>query len=392
MELTLYGKYLIDLIKAAFNGTEPSESYENVDFSVLFELSIMHNIANLLYEPLSKLENVDKETLEKFKVVYHAKIANDTIQTYYLEKITDLFEKNAVPYSVMKGPVIKKLYPRPDYRQSGDLDIFVDEKYREEARAIMEGIGFQIERYNLDDADDVYFIDKKIHVELHRILVSNKTPWQEECQKITDRLILTEGKKYSYEMSLEDYYLYTIAHMAKHMKYSGMGIKMVLDVWVYINKYRSSLDWDVLKHRLDCCGLTTFEENIRKLTNYWFNNGESDEIIKDLSNYILLSGTFGTQKQLKMCSMAEKSQNINNRFVFNAVYYTKFFFQPYEWMCGRYPVLRKLPFLLPFCWIHRAVKTILFDREKAKRIASEYDGVEIDESKKVQEFKRKIGL
>ena len=43
-------------------------------------------------------------------------------------------------------------------------------------------------------------------------------------------------------------------------------------------------------------------------------------------------------------------------------------FLPYRAMCGLYPVLKKIPVLLPFCWVARWIKAIV---RKPKLIATQ---------------------
>lgn len=392
MNTDLYEKYLIKLIKSGilYECAEPLPA--NVDMHTLVNLAIKHSVANIIYEPLSKIGISDRELDNKIQKIYRYGIINDSIQMNYLQRITGAFESNGISYCVMKGAVIKNLYPRSDFRQSGDLDIFVPESDRMKAHDVMVEMGFCVERFNINEADDVYFIDKKIHVELHRILVSNKTPWQKECQKITDRLILTEGYKYNYKMSDEDYYLYMIAHMAKHMKYSGMGIKMVLDVWIYMREYSDKLNWNILNKRLMACGLDLFEKNVRELCYYWFENKDGGELVKKMGHYILISGAFGTSEQLDAYMFAKDAGKTNSVHIAKLTYYLKVFFEPYYLMCKRYPVLIKLPILLPFYWMHRAAKSILFHRDKSNAIAAKYDNVNLDNAKKILDFKKEIGL
>ena len=122
-------------------------------------------------------------------------------------------------------------------RQSTDLDIYVEDKYTEKAKNILEKMGFVTERFSHKMQDDSYFLNNYVHVEIHRKLISNKCPWDDKCGEIIDRIKKTDNSDYEYEMSCEDFYLYMIGHMAKHMKYSGIGIRMVVDVWVYLRKY-----------------------------------------------------------------------------------------------------------------------------------------------------------
>jgi hypothetical protein len=48
-----------------------------------------------------------------------------------------------------------------------------------------------------------------------------------------------EGYNYSYCLSDEDFYIYMIYHCAKHFKSGGLGIRMLMDVYVYLNSHQN---------------------------------------------------------------------------------------------------------------------------------------------------------
>ena len=176
--------------------------------------------------------------------------------------------------------------------------------------------------------------------------------------------------------------------MAKHMKYSGMGIKMVVDVWVYLSKYRDLIDKELLDERLREAGLLEFNDNILKLVGYWFSDKQADDNIKNLSAYVISSGNYGTYKQLISTEMGENSGAQGGR----AAYYLKTVFMPYREMCSKYGFLEKLPFLLPFMWVHRAVTAALFRRKNVAAVKNRHDNVDAEYAKQIVDFKKSIGL
>ena len=387
-----YINYLIHLIKCAIQNTTPVPVPNDVELDRLLAFAQIHTVENIAYQSLQKLNLTSTPTLELYGELNGHAIINDATQEYYLEMIADALEQNEIRHCIMKGPVIKKLYPSSDMRQSGDLDIFVDDENTEKVREIMERLGFETENFNKSNSHDEYKIDKTVIVEIHRSLISNKCPWQKECQKIAERLVLSDGCKYRYEMTKEDYYLYMIGHMAKHMKYSGIGIKMVLDVWVYLTRYQNELDWDTLNKHLKECGLYDFENHMRRLCNYWFEGETADALTKKTALYVASSGNFGTHEQLMAGKMAQNAVGTENETIGRWVSYIKMFFWPYKNMKERYTILKKLPFLLPFCWVHRALKTLIFNKEKADLIRSEHSNYDMEYGKQLIEFKKEIGL
>ena len=390
--MDIYVNYLINLLKSAILGTEPLKIPEGVELSALFKMAKRHSVANILYNSLAKLDIADKKALSSFEQEYARALYLEVKQQYYFEMVCAALEKNNIRYIPMKGIVIKPLYPSPDMRLSGDLDIFIDEENCVRVKQILEQLGFETKVFNESVGHDEYIIDNAVVVEIHRKLVSNKCPWDEKCQEITTRVCPEEPYQYRYKMSDEDYYLYMIAHMAKHMKYSGAGIKMVLDVWVFLRHYADKLDMDGLSECLKYCGLDKFDANVRALVDYWFNDKEADELTKKLADYIVQSGSFGTHKQLVALEMAQNAMGTENRTISALNYYIKIFFMPYNQMKESYPVLKKLPVLLPFLWVYRAFKTIFFKKEKAEKIKNRYKDANMQYGKELIEFKKQIGL
>ena len=390
--MDIYVNYIISLLKSAILGTQPLKMPEGIEFEKLFKTAKRHSVANILYGPLSKLDTADKQALSSFEQEYARALYLEVKQQYYFEMLCEAFEKNNIRYIPMKGTVIKSLYPSPDMRLSGDLDIFVDGENTLKAKEILNGLGFETESFGESAAHDEYIIDKAVRVEIHRQLISNNCPWDEKCQEIIDRVILEEPYKYRYKMSDEDYYLYMIAHMAKHMKYSGIGIKMVLDVWVFLNHYAGKLDMKVLGERLKYCGLDKFDAHVRALCDYWFNDAKADELTKKLADYVGQSGSFGTYRQLVSGEMAQNAANTQSRTISTLNYYIKVFFMPYSQMKDKYKILKKIPVLLPFLWVHRAFVSIFFKKEKANKIKNRYKNVDMQYGKELVEFKREIGL
>ncbi|MGM9936850.1 MAG: nucleotidyltransferase family protein [Candidatus Ornithomonoglobus sp.] len=358
----------------------------------MLRIAEQHSIENIAYLSLSKIVDHNNETLELFEEYYNYAVLHDATQQYYLELVIDELEKKEIRHCVMKGPIIKKLYPSSDLRKSRDIDIFVDDDNTEKVRDIMEGLGFSVSYFNKADAHDIYIIDENIKIEIHRTLLSEKCPWDAECQKIVDRLIISPNYKYRYEMSLEDYYLHMIAHMARHMKYSGMGIKMVLDVWIYLRAYNNILRWDILNEHLRDCGLDKFEKNIRELCGYWFEGCKASETVERLAFYIGASGNFGTKTQEIAGEMAQNAGRSSNKNVSRIVYFFKVFFWPYKQMRERYKVLKAIPVLLPFCWIDRAYKALRFKKETVEHVIEKYDDADMEFGKEIIEFKKEIGL
>ena len=388
MDFRLYGDYLVNLIKCSIKKTKPNPIPQGIALDGLIALAERHNVANIIYYALRDLGIENKRLSNACLLAIFA----DAKQQYYLDEIKQSFEKNKIRFLCMKGIVLKRLYPTTDMRTATDMDIYIDDENSEKAQELMTEIGFKTESFNHELQDDAYIADDIVHVELHRKLISNKCRWDEKCQDIVKRISPKSEGSYEYVMTNEDFYLHMIGHMAKHMKYSGFGIRMVVDVWLYLEKFKSEMDFDILNERLKYCGLYDFNQVILKLNDYWFNCGDASPATLQLADYVVASGLFGTYEQLISTEAAVNGGKITSKSVGKLKKILQTVFLPYRNMCTLYPNLRNMPILLPIYWLRRAFDRLLHKRENISKIYKQYDNVDMKLATDIYEFKKGLGL
>jgi hypothetical protein len=102
-------------------------------------------------------------------------------------------------------------------------------------------------------------------------------------------------------------------------------------------------------------------------------------------DYIWRGGVYGI-KQNEV--MVKKSQS--GGFL---AYLRKRILMPYSSMIIIYPVLKKIPLLLPFCWVHRWIKAIILG--KTRNVMSEFafsHQISDAEAQQLAEILHRLGL
>ena len=384
----LYENCLIGIIKDTILNKNDTEIPKEIDIDILADIAKMHKIANLLYPALEKkgIEN------EKLSNEFNFWLTVESNQQYYLEKIKKRFEEEKIRFICIKGAYMRTVYPETYMRSSTDLDIYVDDKNTERVREIMTELGGKTVRFSHEMKDDIYNIGAFVHIEIHRNLVDEQCPWSEKCQEIADRALPKKDGSYEYVLSVEDFYLHMLAHMAYHLKYIGCGIRMVLDMWVYLNKLSDAIDRKILDQRLKDCGLDIFEKEVLKLIDYWFDGKDATVKTKALAKYIFESGLFGNTKQHMATEMATNVEKYGSVRLSIFKKLKRYVFMPYNQMCTVYPKLSKYPILLPYYWFIKGLKIVLFNRKRITEVINSYDGIDSSDAKNLVEFKKSIGL
>ena len=388
-----YIRYLAQVLKEAVTNTAAPDMPPDIDEEQFIAFSAFHKVDNIVYLMLG--DRLSEDNRARLEAAFNQSVMIQATQQYYLEEVENTFESSGVDYLILKGRELARLYPSEDMRQSSDFDIYIGRKNAPKARDIMLDIGFDIQNFDdSDDDHDEYVADKFVLCELHRVLIQDNYAWQTECNKITDRLILCEGTKHCFRMTPEDFYVYNLAHAAKHMKYSGVGIRVFLDQWLITKRMGDKIDWSKTEDILRRANLIDFDLYARELYEYWFEGKEPlhPQLIKEMEMYVAVSGWVGTQKQQTATELAEQAGKTNSKTVAKLRKCIEIICEPYEFMLDRYPILRKHRWLLPFCRIHRAFSAAIHKRELVKRITDNLAAGDMDEAKKIVSFKTSIGL
>ncbi len=395
MNIDTYVDYLMHLLRCVLKDDIPSDFPQELDFNEFFKLSRDHRLENIAYVMLKQtnMSGISKQDAQKLENAYMQSMMITATQQHYLEQVEKAFEENSIDYLVLKGRELSRLYLSPDMRQSSDFDIYIGVENSEKAKGIMRNIGFAVKEYSEDENHDEYVIGKWVLCELHRVLIQGNYPWKKGCNKIVDNLTLCDGTKHCYKMSKEDFYVYNIAHAAKHMKFSGIGIKVFLDIEVIYLKYKDSFDYEYLNAKLEACHLKEFEKNARLLCEYWFEGNNNVSVtIKKMASYVVSSGWIGTVEQMLATDVAERSGKTNSKLVAKIKKCISIVLSPYETMVERYPILRKHKWLTPLYRVRRAISAIVKKRSLIKSVTNTIDETDMDVGKRILEFKKSIGL
>ena len=86
--------------------------------------------------------------------------------------------------------------------------------------------------------------------------------------------------------------------MYKHYSGSGIGVRSLVDCYVFLKKYETVLNWVYIKQELSKLDIVKFEAMIRQVSKKVFSGSLELTIPeKEFLEECLLSGTYGTMRQ-----------------------------------------------------------------------------------------------
>jgi hypothetical protein len=311
---------------------------------LVYKFAIEQDVAYIVGSALTRLGVLSGDLRTAFFNEQLGSVYRDEQFRHDTENVSVLFSAQEIKHIMLKGAVIKGMYPKSEMRTSCDIDILINEDDLEKALNILYDNGYT---YVSKTKHDVMLMTPaQSYIELHYTL----NEYEFEADNILKNAWDYTQKKteYEYEFIPHFFVFYQISHIARHMYTGGCGIRAFLDLKIIFD--RMEFDKEALKCLLEKASLAKFFDTTMRLVNLWFGNSEdiSDEL-KEYEMYILKSGIYGNLTN-KLSVINEKRGNRNH--------VKSVLFPPYRVMAEKYSVLNKMPYLLPFMYLIRGVQAV----------------------------------
>lgn len=352
-----YVKYLFVLAELCAGAVQDKhispEIINGIDYKVLYKLACRHLLTGVTAYALESAGIKD----EAFTQAKGKAVRKVTVMDIEREAVFCEFEREGIWYVPLKGCVLKDAYPDVGMRQMADNDILIDSEKAEEARRIMEKLGFETIVYD-KGVHDTYHKEPVCNFELHRRLFSPSFDQKiaDYYDNVKDMLIKDGDANFGFHFSHEDFYIYVTAHEYKHESGNGTGLRSLLDEYVFIKRYEKSLNWDYINRELNKLGLADFERSRKKLALHLFGEGKlSDDEMLILQTKVLRSAVYGTKEN----GVKNRVQGFGGGCKGKRRYFFYRLFIPRSNLKYAYPRVYRYPILLPFFWIWRIIKALV---------------------------------
>lgn len=377
------GKIIVDAIKCQLNGSV-YEFSDGTDFKKVYKLSERHKVTPLVASAVVNCDTADDDVKKVFRKELFRCAARYSAQEKEAEELTEIFVREKIKHNFLKGMKVARFYDNPDMRFMLDMDVYIEPSRVEDVKKILEDRGYVYDNYE-DEKDAGYVKKPFLNFELHKELKYDYDKGYEYYKGAFERLVPSENG-YTMNMTNEDFYVYILSHAAHHFEKAGTGIKTVVDHFYLKRKLKPLCDAELLKDSLEKTGLSLFSERMDALCEYWFGTAQGDASLDEMGEYIILSGVFGNETNDYLSGIIRGDYTEKK-----SSYFLARLFLPYKLMKKRYPILKKLPFLLPLMWVIRFFSA-LTDKNKYTQEAQKVNSVDSGIKDERIEFLKKNGF
>lgn len=334
-----------------------------------------------------KDEKIKKELVD----CYYQTIAVNFNKANMFEDISQKLSANKIPHMPVKGWYIRTLYPVPELRTFGDVDILINKPDRQKTDEIFTENGYSIK----DNWEPTYSYDKgALRCEVHTELMdSDMGKGEQVISYFSDALktaIRDDGERYSPEKSLHLMYLF--CHLAKHLYSGGAGIRMYMDIALFLKAYGSSLDFEKLYEDSKKLNLDTFFKTVLSACSKWFeialpfDTSDIDSADLDaLKKYTFGADLFGKTRDKSIISLRNDESGSKGSVLKETL------FPNAEKIEERYKFIKGRKYLLPIAWVARGFVNLKEIPQKLKYV-KKVSNADMSSVCEYDEFISKMGL
>lgn len=391
-EKTVY----LNLLKCFVWDSDPEPFPDDLDWNALLNLSSIHSDTGILGYMLMKHPALAPEMLPTMRKKCLQTISLSARRAERMEKLIGRLDANGIDHLLLKGFVVRNIYCVPELRTFGDIDFLIRLEDRSKCDALMMGSGFE----RGTDWEPVFSYKKgieyyEVHSDVMEVDISDKADYKGYFKRVWERAYLRNG--HTWLPDKEFHLLYLLTHIAKHISGAGAGMRMYLDIALYVKRYRNEIDWEHFCGELEVLKFNKFVNTVFYAVEQWFGVESpiplfsmDEKLMADFLDITLGGGVFGfagldlgvndLKKELRNGQDADKGKTLLNRMFPSAARIE-----------SRYTYLQGRHWLLPVAWVHRFLRT----REKWGQHMAEAKSIMRADEEKALRLKRmheEIGL
>ena len=249
-------QYFLQAVRAALKREQVdwTQEMEPQDWIALFRLADAHHILPMVYEAVYACPAAGKvqSLLIPFKKRTRQSVMLQTMKTTAFLQLYQHLRKAGVTPILVKGIMVRELYPNPDCRMSGDEDLLIPPEQFPLCHQAMLAYGMVLSEPDMD-IQTAYEVpygkqNSPIYIELHKSLFPPESEAYGELNRFFSQAYDTAIEIPVQDipilsMNHTDHLFYLLCHSFKHFLHSGFGIRQVCDIVLYANAYGSQIDW-----------------------------------------------------------------------------------------------------------------------------------------------------
>ncbi len=381
------------LLRSFIHDTPP-EGAQTWDIAALSQTALRQNLLPVLAYENKRWQLFAADDVKKqLDAILYGAVTGNLNRCASFEQLSQQLTAHGIAHMPVKGYYLRQLYPVPELRTFGDIDILIHPEDRRKAHQLMMALGYTAGQ----DWEPTYsYVKGMEHYELHTNLMDGNLDDRADLpayfQNAWQYAEPDEGLRF--RPTLDFHFIYTVCHLAKHLYGGGAGIRMYLDVALYVRHYDGEIDWEAVAGEFSSLHLLDFFHTVMNACQVWFGTEtvcplpEPDRAALDtLLDYTLDADLFGHLRDHSVIRLRGTDPQAPSR----GRVFLRMLFPPAAEIETRYTFLKGQHWLLPLAWLVRLFANLRLVPQRLRQMR-QVSHTETGSVKAYDDFMKRIGL
>lgn len=367
---------LLNCISAALDGRECALTLAPDDWTALLRLAGEQKLLPLVYAAVRGTPGFAAAPEAVRAAARRQTMREAAAQTVHTEAFLRLYQAlraEGLAPVVVKGIVCRALYPQPELRPSSDEDLYLTAAEMPCFHAVLLRAGFVLTEPERDyrSAHEARYVhpDTGLVVEGHWALFPTEYAVYAALNVQLPDLMQRAQDWESGGVTLRvpdacDHLIFLLLHAFKHFISSGVGVRQLCDIALWMRRFGAQIDWQRVRAALRATHSEGFAAAVIDAGVHWFGLERAAAHIppdwETLESAALLAdalsgGVYGSADSTRRhsCTITIHAADRAHRGGTGRASLCAALFPGREVMAGWYPYVARCPALLPAAWAQR---------------------------------------
>ena len=382
--LIFEGRFLVNLTGSIMRQDDLRPVHGRLDWERMYRTADYHRIANIIYlGVLGNGERVPARWKNRFFERYQEALRFGDICAHAENEILTLLDMGGISCTVLESCGIRDLYHIHEIAANSPLRLYLDSESYSLAKGYLVDLGYETDRFYDGFGEHMKRVSG-FEVDIYYKIPFPVLLFEKQMLYLLEHAQVRSTYQYVRTLPVEDQFLFRLAEAACHYVTDELLIRELLDIYVIYQAWQAQLNQEYIMKKLSDFHINELAGKLVQISCMWFGTKkdavfgllpEDMGVFDVLENRMLSRGAIMKETDTqaacllqliqkeqdrerhrkKLERVRKKAKECWQRFTRRL----SWIFPEYKYMCAIYPVLEKIPFLLPFCWIRRDIRLLL---------------------------------
>ena len=380
-QLLFDGRSLVGIVSSIIRQNELHVNFNRIDWERMYRIADYHKVANVVYLGiLGYSESVPERWRERFFGRYQESLQFGENYKESIREVLTWLDTRNISCTVLTSEIVREFYRIPEAADTSPLRIYLDEESYTLARGYLIDLGYEVEA-TYEGTGERFSRISAISVELYYAFPFRTARYIKEMRKLLESACVRETYKRIRALSIESEFVYRMASAVYRYVTNEVTMREIIEIQIFHKTFRDQICMDAVWKRLKDFEVDGLAEKFLRISYMWFGDRQDtyyDGLPEDMAVYDILEERLITRgiinhetdsqalkleksirRELEKEKKGERIRQLKEKMrerLESIMRILRWIFPDYHYMASIYPVLEKLPVLLPIFWIVRGIR------------------------------------